>query len=245
MSQSIMDTYLFMPGQANSIWVDKTQSANRGRIGMNGQETKVVIADDHGVVRAGLKLMVERHARCQVIAEATNGLEAISAAKEHQPDLLILDVAMPFAKGIEVVTEVRRWSPQTKILVLTGFTSIGLLKQVIAANVEGVFLKSSSDQELLDAIPLIMAGGRYIAKAVETRIIERGGAATLTNREMQILSMIASGLGNADIAAALYISPKTVDNHRTNLMRKLGVHTVSQLMSYALREGLLDSYTQL
>ncbi|MFZ5609349.1 MAG: response regulator [Pseudomonadota bacterium] len=212
---------------------------------MSAGQFRVVIADDHPIVRAGLRAALGKLDMVQVIAEASHGLEAIGLAKEHQPDLLLLDVAMPFAKGIEVVSEVKRWSPETKIVIFTGFTSAGLLREVISANVEGVFLKGGDHEELLAAIPLILSGAHVIARDVEARIAHRSEDDALTGREMQILSMIASGLGNAEIAAALNISPKTVDNHRTNLMRKLGVHTVAQLMAYALREGLLDSAKQL
>jgi len=199
-----------------------------------------IIADDHSLVRNALRTVLDQIDGLSVVAEAANGLEAIAAAKAHKPSLLLLDHAMPYAHGVEVFAEVRRWSPETRIIVLTGLTAAGLLREFVDAGVDGLFLKRGDEQDLVRAIPDVLAGTRRIAPEIEQIIAMAGPAQSLTRREMQILDRIARGETNAEIAEVLNISPKTVDNHRTNIMRKLEVHSVAELLAYALREGLLE-----
>ncbi len=175
----------------------------------------------------------------EVVAEAANGLETIAAVKQHRPTLLTLDAAMPLARGVEVLGEVRRWSPETKVVVFTGLTSRGVWRDLAEAGASGVFLKSDDEDELRRGVAAILAGRRAHSPAAAEALAQEDGPA-LTVRERQVLSLVARGQSNAEIAAALGISSKTVDNHRTNVMRKLDVHSVAALIAYALREGLLD-----
>ena len=165
--------------------------------------------------------------------------------KELQPDMLTLDAGMPLARGMQVFGEVRRWCPDTRIAVITGFTSVGHLADWVAADVDGLFLKTCPPEEITRGLQIILEGGGYISKAILTILDDKSELEALTSRERQILHLIAEGCSNAEIAERLSISPKTVDNHRTRLMAKLNVHSVAQLLALALKEGLLDQSQQL
>lgn len=177
----------------------------------------------------------------EVVAEAENGVEAISRVKLHKPDLLLLDVSMPLAGGAEVLHDIRRWSPDTIIVVLTGINAAGLVASLLESGVEGMFSKGTALDELYRKLPVILRGGRYIADPFLDLMESHESVARLTERERQTLNMIVAGKSNKEIAQLLSISPKTVDKHRTGLMSKLGVHSVAELISLALREGLIDS----
>lgn len=202
-----------------------------------------VIADDHALVRKGIADVLGRIAGLQIVGEAADGLEAITLVKSLQPNLLTLDTGMPLARGMEVFGEARRWSSATKVVVITGFTAAGMLADWIAAGVDGLFLKTCPPEEMHHGIELVLQGGQYYSKAVRANL-ERADEDTLTQRERQVLHLLAAGHTNQEIGARLSISPKTVDNHRTRLMAKLDVHSIAQLLAYALKEGLLDAETQ-
>jgi DNA-binding NarL/FixJ family response regulator len=204
-----------------------------------------IVADDHAIVRAGLKDALERPGLItpeglEVVAEAANGIEAISAVRQHKPDLLMLDVQMPLAGGVEVLIEVRRWSPDTKVVVMTGVTASGLVSSLVEAGVDGLFSKADDNTEMYQRLPGILKGRPYIAASFLEILDNAADPGLLTGRERQILNLTLAGQSNKEVAAALGISIKTVDKHRTSMMQKIGVHSVPQLMAYALREGLID-----
>ena len=200
----------------------------------------VIVADDHALVRQGVKGAIETGEEFKVVAEAVDGIQAVIQVKKHRPNLLILDIAMPHSNGIEVIDEVRRWSPETKILVLTGLTTGGVLRQAHQAGAEGVFLKSDDIGALIGAAREIMAGREAFSPRVQTALDRPALGADLTPRERQVLQGLARGDSIAVIADRLSISANTVDKHRTSIMRKLGVHSAGELMALAHREGLLD-----
>lgn len=209
-----------------------------------------VIADDHAIVRAGLKTALETPGLVEtdgigIVAEAADGLEAIAALRQHRPDLLLLDVQMPRAGGSEVLLEARRWSPDTKVVVLTGISALGKVSELVAAGVDGLFSKGEDNAELYQQLPNILRGRRHIAASFVTFLEEAPERPDLTAREMQVLNLIVAGQSNKEIAATLGISAKTVDRHRTGLMQKLDVHSVAQLIAYALRERLIDPAVEL
>lgn len=204
-----------------------------------------IVADDHAILRDGIKNIIASLGDVTVVAEASDGLEAISLVRQHRPTLLTLDIAMPHAQGIEIYTEVRRWSPDTLVAVFTGLTSVRLLSELVTAGVDGLFMKRGDPQRLADGLPLILNGGKVIAPEILEFLEANAPSGELTDRERQILSLVASGNSNREIAERLGVSPKTVDNHRTNLMRKLDVHSVAELLNHALREGYLDSAEQI
>lgn len=205
----------------------------------------VVIADDHDIVRDGLRDSLADagatdETQYEVVAEAGNGLEAIAQVKTHRPDLLFLDVSMPLANGLEVLADLKRWSPATRIVVFTGISSSGLLAGLVESGVDGLFSKGVATANLITQLPLILAGGRFVAPELAAQISRGQASLGLTDRERQTLNMIIAGKSNREMADMLCISPKTVDKHRTSLMGKLGVHSVAELMALALREGLVD-----
>ncbi|MEM1048164.1 MAG: response regulator transcription factor [Pseudomonadota bacterium] len=215
----------------------------------NGQY-RVVVADDHQIVRSGLRSALETPGLVEpnglaVVEEAADGLSAIAAVKRHQPDLLLLDVQMPHAGGIEVVVEARRWSAGTRIVIFTGVTAAGLIGELVEAGVEGLFSKSSDTGLLYEKLPLVLRGGRFIAPEFLSLLESRPDHETLTDRERQTLNMILAGRANKEIADAFGISVKTVEKHRTSLMQKLKVHSMAQLLAVALKNGLIDRAPEL
>ena len=214
------------------------------------KDVTCVIADDHAIVRSGLKAALETPGLIEqqgisVTGEAANGLEAIAAVRRLRPDLLLLDVQMPHAGGVEVLLEARRWSPETRIVVLTGISAIGKLAELVDAGVDGLFSKAASNDALYNALPEILRGRRRIAAELVSLLEDAPRVSPLTDRERQILNLIISGRSNKEMAATLGISVKTVDRHRTAMMQKLDVHSVAQLIATALKEGLIDGSAEL
>lgn len=212
---------------------------------MQDRRPTAILADDHAIVRAGLRASIENPALVPpdgvaTLAEVTNGVEAIAATRQFRPDLLFLDVSMPHAGGAEVLVEARRWSPDTRVIVFTGVTTLGKIAELIQLGVDGLFSKAGDPVALCREIPTILDGQRHIAPQFEAALSEEPRQSSVTARERQILNLIVAGQSNKEISAVLGISIKTVDRHRTSLMAKLGVHSAAQLIAYALREGLID-----
>ncbi len=205
----------------------------------------VVVADDHAIVRRSMVEMLSTMDRVDVVAEVGDGLGAIAAVKRHQPSLLLLDAAMPLARGIEVFSECRRWSPDTAVILLTGFTSPAFLTDWIQSGVNGILLKTCELEEMRQGIEVVLAGGHFLAGQVRSLINSELARKPLTLREHQVLTLIVSGDRNKAIGEKLCISAKTVEKHRATIMQKFGVHSISELMITALRQGLLDDWHQL
>jgi len=204
-----------------------------------------VIADDHEIVRSGLTAAlsapgVVEEAGIRVVAEARHGLEAIELVKLHRPDLLLLDVSMPLASGAEIVTDIKRWSPDTRIVVLTAVTSPGLLRGLVEAGVHGLFSKASENAVLFGRLPLILRGGRHVEEKLVDILRKAAPPPRLSDRERQTLNMIVAGKTNAEIAAIMGISPRTAEKHRASLMGKLGVSSAVELLARALQDGLIE-----
>lgn len=206
---------------------------------------RVVLADDHAIVRHAVAAILAQLSNVEIVGEAADGITAIAQMRIQKPDLLVLDAAMPLARGIEIYAETRRWSPDTAVILLTGFTSITLLSDWLEAGVDGLLLKTSPPEEMREAFETVLAGGNYISQTVQTMLETATAPMGLTDREREVLALIARGQTNAEIGERLAISHKTVEKHRGSLMAKLGVHTVADLMVYAMREGLLDEHRQL
>lgn len=206
---------------------------------------RAIIADDHAIVRTSLGAILKEIGNVEVVAQAENGLETIALVKRYQPDLLLLDAAMPLARGVQVYGEARRWSPATRIVVVTGFTSTTMLADWLAAGVDGLFLKSADPSEMQQGFAEVLAGGKFVSQEVADKLAAEPDREPLTDREREVLSLIAAGHQNAAIGDQLCISPKTVEKHRASLMAKLRVNSVSGLLTHALREGLLDEHRQL
>lgn len=209
------------------------------------QQFTVIIADDHEIVRDGLQAalekpgIVEEHG-LNIVALAANGFETLAAVKEHKPDLVLLDLTMPLSGGAEVLTDIRRWSPETKVVVYSSIQAAGTLSMLIDAGVDGMFHKSGSNHALYEKLPLILRGGRHIAPECLELIENFSAPVELTPREHQVMHMIVAGRSTKMIADALGISARTAEKHRASLMAKLNVKSVGELMARALKDGLID-----
>ncbi|WP_224816102.1 response regulator transcription factor [Hasllibacter sp. MH4015] len=206
-----------------------------------------MLADDHKIVRMGLRTALTHDdamhdTPVDIVAEAEDGLQTIQAVKTHRPDLLILDVSMPIASGAEIVADVQRWSPDTKVVVYSAVTSPGLLAHLIEAGVHGLFAKGSDAGGMLAALPLILRGGRQVEPAILDLVRGAPEPASLTARERQTLNMVLAGKTNAEVARLMGISPKTAEKHRASMMAKLEVRTLAELMAKALQDGLIEQH---
>jgi DNA-binding NarL/FixJ family response regulator len=215
-----------------------------------GEKKQVIIAEDHAIVREGLRSLLSSSTEFEVVEEAADGLDAIRCVEQHNPDLLLLDLAMPRMNGVEIIKEVKRRSPETRILVLTVQKSEEHVYAAFQSGADGYCLKDARYNELLMAMRSVASGKSYISPEVAGRILEgymeerktsKSGAPwdTLTQREREILKLIGEGYKNREIAEDLCISKKTVERHRANLMRKLGLHNTAALTAYAIEKGLV------
>jgi two-component system response regulator NreC len=206
---------------------------------------RVLIADDHAVVREGIGILLERGG-FTVVAEASNGQEALAQASSHQPDMAVLDMSMPILNGLETAHELRKLSPRTKSIVLSRHDGVDDVLAAMRAGIRGYVLKSQSVLELLQALNDVSTGGVYLSPGVSGAVVDavRTNASPandpLTGRERQVLKLVAEGYSTRECAAILGISVKTADSHRTRLMRKLDIHGTAGLVRYAVRHHLAE-----
>lgn len=215
---------------------------------MTGQQAyPVVIADDHEIIRTALRGALTAAGEfngisycIEVVAEAANGREALDAVRVHRPSAIVLDISMPDISGHEIIADIRRWSPDTKIIVFTGVTAPGLLSVLYEGGVEGLFSKSASANELIENFPRILSGQRALAESLQAIVRVKSEVRHLSKREQQVLALLVAGKSNREVAQTLCISHKTVEKHRASLMQKLNVGSLAQLLTLAVREGLVD-----
>ena len=207
---------------------------------------KILIADDHAMVRRGLKAMLEQHDGWQICAEAATGREAVNLAAKHRPDIAILDIAMPELNGLEATRGIRSASPTTAILIFTMVESTRLIRDVLMAGARGYLLKSDLDRHVIDAVATLASHRPYLGGAVGNDILDgflrdaatKSDTELLTPREREAIQMIAEGLSSKQIALKLNVSLKTVETHRTSLMRKIGAHSVADVVRYAIKNDI-------
>lgn len=209
---------------------------------------KVLLADDHNIVRAGLRRIVEDSADMDVVAEAADGKEAIQQARTHAPDVVVVDISMPGMDGLEVISQLRVYNPQLPIIVLTMHEEEQYVVRAIEAGAMGYITKRSAPEQLVAAIHKVHAGGRYLAdEAVELLALRvaRGAQArfpldTLSIRELQVLRRLALGHTNREIAESYHISIKTVDTYRSRLLKKLNLRNNAELSRFAMQNHLIE-----
>ena len=206
-----------------------------------------VVVDDHAVVRSGIKLLLEREDDIDVVGEAGNAKDAIFRARALKPDVMLLDVVMPGESGIEVLPRLLKESPHTKILVLSMQDDPRYVREAFAAGAAGYVLKEAADEEVVAAVRELARGGRYVHPALGARLVaaeaeaQRAAEADpLSEREREVLRLLALGHTNQEIAQMLYISVRTAETHRAHIMQKLGLSTRAELVRYALLHGLLE-----
>ncbi len=208
--------------------------------GENGEIT-VLIADDHEVVREGLRLALLRSAHIRVVGEAPDGETAVALAERRRPDVVVMDLRMPQMDGIEATEEIVQRVPDTKVLVFTAYSERALLQRGLESGASGYVLKETPHETLLKAIEKVAAGETFVDPAlIPSLATGRDGQEILTQREREILQLLADGMSNVDVAQRLYISPETVKSHVRHILAKLEAETRTQAVAIALREAMID-----
>lgn len=213
---------------------------------------KVVLADDHAVVRAGIRAMLEGLGGIEIVGQAINGREALALVEQHQPDLLLTDISMPEMNGLEATTRVVKNFPNVRVIIMSMHTAEEYVWQALKAGASGYLLKDAEPAELDLAIKAVLSGTTYLAPSVSKDVVEsymhRLGseanvADVLTPRQREILQLIAEGMALKEIAKLLHLSVKTVETHRTTLMNRLDIHDTPGLVRYAMHRGMIPPAT--
>jgi two-component system response regulator NreC len=213
-------------------------------------QLRILLADDHTVVRQGLRKVLEERPDWVVVAEAGNGRDAVKQAEELKPDVAIIDVAMPLLNGIEATRQIVKRSPATRILVLTMHSDEAYVNQILKAGATGYLLKDSADVDLIQAVAAVSQGKSFFSPAVARlmlddyvrQLADKGITdryESLSQREREIFQLIAEGKANKEIAHILSISPSTVETHRARIMEKLDLHSAAEIVLYAVRRGVI------
>ena len=213
----------------------------------------ILIIDDHPLFREGLKAIIERDNRFEVVGEAGNGREGLRLAKELKPDLALVDMSLPDQSGIQLTRELKNASLKTRIMIITMHSKVDYIVKAFRAGATGYVVKESASERLLQGMDTVLKGEYFMDSSVSHKVVkklmqfpEKGAKITdasydtLTPREQEIMVLLAEGLSSKEIADKLFISPKTVDNHRSNIFRKLNLHSVIELIRYAARLGIVD-----
>jgi two-component system, NarL family, response regulator NreC len=209
------------------------------------QPVRVLVADDHEIVLQGLKTVLDREG-FEIVGEASDGAQAVALAVELRPDLIVMDISMPVMTGIEAAAQIRRSVPDAKLLLLTVHTENRYILEALRSGIRGYVLKSRAASELIEAIQEILNGRVYLSPGISQTVVEaylqqnNTDTESLTRRELQVLQLVAEGKTTKEIAAALDVSAKTADSHRSNIMHKLNLHSVADLVRYAIRRGLVQ-----
>jgi two-component system response regulator NreC len=211
----------------------------------------VVVVDDHTMVRKGICSLIDGKVGIEVVGEAEDGAEAIKKVEALQPDVVLMDVTMPRLNGLEATRQIKKLFPQVKVLALTMYTNEEYISQALHAGASGYVVKQAAPAELLSAIQAVQRGDSFLSPSVSKTVIEEylkhadqsageGLPEKLTDREREVLQLLAEGCSAREIADRLQISVKTVGVHRTNLMDKLKIHSTTELVKYALRKGIIN-----
>jgi two-component system response regulator NreC len=214
-------------------------------------QIRIALADDHAVMRTGLRLVLERQKDFAVIGEASDGREAVALVQKDAPDVLVMDIGMPNLNGIEAARQVAAAAPQVSVVILSMHSDEAYVLRALKAGARGYLLKESAESDLIAAIRAVHAGKAFFSPAVSRMLVEdyvrqlqdreiEDSYELLTTREREILQLIAEGKSNKEIAAILTLSLYTIETHRGNLMEKLGLHTVPELILYAVRKGVIS-----
>jgi two-component system, NarL family, response regulator NreC len=209
---------------------------------------RTVIVDDHAVVRSGLRLVLENESDIEVVAEAADARTAVFEARAHHPDVILLDVVMPGRSGIEAIPDLLEESPESKVLVLSMQDDPAYVREAFGAGASGYVLKEAADAEVVAAVREVAGGERYVHPALGARLVVadaeervRAEEDPLSEREHEILRLLALGHTNQEIAGRLFLSVRTVETHRAHIMQKLRISTRAELVRYALERGMLDA----
>jgi RNA polymerase sigma factor (sigma-70 family) len=212
---------------------------------------RILIADDHGIVRKGLRLQLEQNKRFSVIGEAADGREAVRMSDELQPDVVLMDIAMPNLNGIQAATQIIKKHPEIAVIMLSMYSDETYLMRTLAAGAKGYLLKESADEDLNRAVETVAQGKPFFSPAIADALLEdymrqlqqRGlqdSYELLTEREKEILQLLAEAKSNKEVASVLNLSVNTVETHRTRIMQKLDLHSAADIVLYAVRKGIIS-----
>jgi len=207
---------------------------------------RILLADDHRMVRQGFRLILDAHDDLEVVGEAGNGAEAVELTRSLKPDVVVMDVTMPALNGMEATRRIREVSPYIRVLALSVHRDGVYVREMVRAGADGYILKESADTELLAAVRAVAAGNSFLSPEVAGAVLKdyrkhsSNPLDLLSSREREVLQLIAEGKTNKDIANVLDLSPYTVDSHRTRIMEKLDLHSVGEVVRFAIRNGLVE-----
>ena len=211
-------------------------------------KVRILLADDHQIMREGLKALLGRHSSIEVIAEAENGIEALSIARKERPDVIVMDIAMPDINGIEVTRQLKSELPDIKIIALSMHSDRRFVSEILKAGASAYVLKHAAFEDLEKAIKAVMIGRTFLSADILESVVndyvsqlsssEYDAYRQLSDRERQVLQLLAEGNSTKEIAFKLHVSVKTIESHRQNIMNKLGIRTLAGLTKFAVREGL-------
>ncbi len=203
----------------------------------------IILADDHAMLREGIRKIIERIEGARISGEANDGLELLELLKKSTPNLVILDISMPNLRGLEAIREIRKTYPKVKILVLTMHKKKEFLRQALRDGADGFLLKEDAGSELIRAVQTVRQGGKYLSplltNVLTSLAVEEENPEVLTMREREVLKLLAEGKSTKEIAADLYISPHTVRRHRSNIMEKLDIKNLADLVKYAISQSYI------
>jgi DNA-binding NarL/FixJ family response regulator len=214
-------------------------------------DIRILLADDHGVVRKGLRFLLEQDTGMTVIGEAADGREAVRLAEELSPAVIVMDIAMPLLNGIDATALILKRSPTTGVIMLSMHSDEGYLVRALSAGAKGYLLKDSAEEDLVRAVQTVASGRPFFSPRIAQALLDdyvrslqqRGVEDSydlLTDREKEVLQLLAEGKTNKEVASLLNLSPYTVETHRTNLMQKLGLHNTAEIVLYAVRKKIIS-----